>query len=142
MKNLFLILIMVFGFTIVSYAQNNNPQKADQTLTKKEQVKWETKPATARELKSSEIKSQQPEIKSEKAKVEHTVQMGKIDAKSGKKNTKENVTPMAKKSRTIENKLTKNTVKETGNNKVINKTVPNKVYSIDENANSSKPKNK
>jgi hypothetical protein len=39
MKNLFLILIMVFGFTIVSSAQNNNPQKVDQTLTKKEQVK-------------------------------------------------------------------------------------------------------
>lgn len=142
MKNLFLILIMVFGFTIISSAQNNDPKKVDQTLTKKEQVKWETKPATARELKSSEIKSQQPDIKSEKAKVKYSAQTGKIDAKSGKKSTKENVTPMTKKNRTIENKLTKPTGKETGNNKVVNKTVPNKVYNIDENANSSKPKNK
>lgn len=133
---------MFFGFTILSSAQNNDAQKSDQTLTKKEQVKFETKPATARELKSSELKSQQPEIKSDKAKVNHTAQMGKIDAKSGKKSTKENVTPMVKKNRTIENKLAKPTVKETGNNKVVNKSVPNKVYSIDEKADSGKPKNK
>ena len=85
MKNLILILIMFFGFTILSSAQNNDPKKVDQTLAKKEQVKWETKPVVAKELKSSEIKSQQPDIKSEKAKVKDSAQTGKIDAKSGKK---------------------------------------------------------
>jgi hypothetical protein len=135
MKNLFLILIMVFGFTILSSAQNNDPKKVDQTLTKKEQVKWETKPVVAKELKSSEIQSQQPKVK-------NTAQSKKIEASGSKMSTKENMTPFPKKNRVIEKKLTKNSGETIEKDKEVNKTVQGKVYSTDANSNSNKPKTK
>jgi hypothetical protein len=56
--------------------------------------------------------------------------------------TKENMTPLPKKNRKIDKKLTKNSGETIEKDKEENKPVQGKVFSTDANSNSNKPKTK
>jgi hypothetical protein len=135
MKNLILILIMGFGFTVSLCAQNSEPKKIDQPQTEKEQIEWKTSTTVARDIGNTEIKSEQ-------SKVKQNAQSRTIDVAANKKADKEQLTPISNKNTKVHNKLSKQSRKEFDKKKNVNKSIPTKVYNKDVNSSNINPEDK